>query len=266
MIKIQSSYNKLIKNRYIVEEKDSKKVLNFDYVLPEIIEEDIEEDFFEEVYDESFNQEEIPLSEDEIKAEIEEKLIREIEDERNRILSIAEDNAESLKKEAEKIGYEEGYNLAFDKGYKEGLDMAKKDMEGAKANALDLINQAETMVKDYIRENEKNILELAVDMAESIVEFSLDEYPEAILNMVRPVILEYSKKEKITISCNEFRYEELKLEVEELRDLYPDTKFFIFKDNNLDKNDCIVECEDQLIDLSIKNQLDSIINTIKYME
>ena len=264
MIKIPSSYNKLIKNRYVLDNEEDKKVLDVDYkLIPKRKEslslESSKKDKDDESGDKVYNLEEL-------KEEIEMKVVRDIEDERQRVLLLAQDEAVEIKKKAQESGYEAGYSRALEEGYRDGLEKAEKEMKEAKENSLDLIVQAEGMVNDYVKENENRIIRLAADMAESIVGFSIENSSDGILNLVKPVVAEYSKKEKIIISCNPVRYDFLKSNLKELEEISPDTKFFVFKDENLGLNDCIVESEDQFIDLGIKGQLDSIINTIKHME
>lgn len=265
-MKIPSLYNKLIKNKYVLdEEDDDRKVLDIDYKII-VTEEDLAIDSdidVEQVIDSSGR---AVYDIQEIRKDIEKSVVKEIENERRKILTLAQEEGEEIKEDAKKIGYDAGYYKALEEGYEAGINKANEEMKAAKENALDLMDQAELMVNEYVVENEKSIIRLAVNMAESIVGFSIDENSYGILNLVKPVIAEYSKKEKMLITCNPARYDFLKSNLQELEDVSPDTKFFIFKDENLDLNDCIIESEDQFIDLGIKCQLQSIINTIKHME
>lgn len=259
-MKIPSSYNKLIKNKYIKDDSGKKKVLDLDYkLIPTSLDLDSELEG-----EEIFDTENYDLND--IKKQIEKSVVRDIENERKKILKMASEQAETIKEKAQEEGYGSGYNVGLEKGYIDGIKEAKEETKNSRENALDMIVQAKRMVDEYFQESRESIIKLSVNMAESIVNYTIDENSEGILSLIKPVIEEYNKKQKIIISCHRDRYDFLKKKIEELEEISPETKFFVFKDNNLDINDCILESEDQVIDLSIKNQLDSIISTIEHME
>lgn len=271
MIKIQSSY-RLIKSKYILEDTE-KSLLNLDYDTNFI-------ESFSPKIDDEYEIKEVILNNDRsikegreiesinngVRENIESKILREIEEDRNRIINNAKKEAKKIKEEAEEKGYKDAFDRGLEEGYSEGLEKIEKDMKESKDKALDLIVQAEEITKDYFLENKNNLIKLAVDMAESIVGYSIDEKEEGILNLIKPIVTEYNKKEKITITCHPKQYEFLKDNLSKLESISPDTKFFIFRDGNLGEKDCLIENEDQLIDLTIKKQLDSIVNTIRHME
>ena len=263
MIKIQSSY-RLIKNKNISDDKAIKNLSDIEYKieLPEKEEEliDSEDDFLEEDKSEELSYEE------KIRKDIEEQIIREVEEKRENILNNALEEAESVRQKAYEEGFERGQSQGLEEGFEQGYRKGEEEANKNKEKALDYMSQVDNYVKDYIRESEKDIISLAITMAERIIDFEMEDREETILNIIRPVIQEYNKQDKIIISSNSKRYDFVKKHLDEFENLSPETQFVVFKDDNLGENDCVIESDNQYIDLSIKKQLDSIFNTIRHME
>lgn len=263
MIKIQSSY-RLIKNKNISDDKAIKNLSDIEYKieLPEKEEEliDSEDDFLEEDKDEDLSYEE------KIRKDIEGQIIREVEEKRENILNNALEEAESVRQKAYEEGFERGQSQGLEEGFEQGYRKGEEEANKNKEKALDYMSQVDNYVKDYIRESEKDIISLAITIAERIIDFEMEDREETILNIIRPVIQEYNKQDKIIISCNSKRYDFVKKHLDEFKNLSPETQFVVFKDDNLGENDCVIESDNQYIDLSIKKQLDSIFNTIRHME
>lgn len=254
MVKILSSY-KLIKSKYI-EDGNEENILELDYNI----------DYLEENLLDIKEADDLNNISKDINPSLELLTSEELLEERDKILEEAIKEANKIKEEASEEGYEIAYKKGLEEGYLEGIEKSEKEMKEARENALNLIDQAERKVKEYFIENKNNFIKLSIDMAESIINFSIDKDDKQILNLIEPIIIRYNKKEKITLTCHPSRHDFLENNIIKLEELSPDTKFFVLKDENLNKNDCILENEDQLIDLSIKKQLDSILNTIKHME
>ena len=59
------------------------------------------------------------------------------------------------------------------------------------------IRQAEAEVSDYIVENRTNLINLAGEMAESIVHKTIDTSSENVLSLIKPIIEQYESYKKI---------------------------------------------------------------------
>lgn len=203
---------------------------------------------------------------DQIRAEIRENISLENKQERQNLidkaLKEALKEAEILKKEAMDKGYKEG----FREGYKKGITDCQVECNEIRKNALNMIVQAEKETKKYFKDNQENIIKLAGDMAESITQTVIDLSSENLLILIKPIIDLNDRNELIIITCHPDNYEFLKKSLEQLETSAPNARFVILSDNNLDKNGCVVENENQIIDLQIKKQVDSIIKDILSLE
>lgn len=271
MTKIPSSY-KIIKSINVNSEDEKSVILtkidpnynneSFFEETVEIISEEKEKEIEIEV-----EQIDVEAIREEIRNQILEEIRENIQEERANMIRIAKVEAENLKAEATKqgqeLGLKKGYEQGHQQGYKDGLDEANQGNVQIRNNAIDMVKQAEKNIIDYFKTNKMNMLNLAAEIAESIIHYTIDTSSENILMIVNPILEKYGKKGNITISCHPDNMGYLKEHLHQLEEEYPDSKFIIFEDGNLEKNGCIIENKTQVIDLQIKKQLNSIIDEIK---
>lgn len=257
MIRIQSSYS-IIKKNSICQEDNKVSLIETKFeFIPEV--EQIEETICDK-------EEEVEIDLDEIKEKIRKSLYLEMENERNQIINDARIEADKVKLESRKLGYKSGYQEGYKLGYKEAMDKAKIEGQIIKDNALKLIQESEVHVEEYIEENQKRIIELSVDMAESIVNQTIDSSSEDILMLIKPILQNYDKKDNIIITCHPNKYLYVKKHLGGLEDICPNARFVIMEDANLEENGCTIENEHQLVDLQIKNQIKSILEEVMNLE
>ncbi|NLY45165.1 MAG: hypothetical protein GX053_04150 [Tissierella sp.] len=219
---------------------------------------------------------------DEIRNQIRQDLLQEIQEQRDSIINEAMEEAEEIRLRARDTGYTEGFSQGSKDGKKQGLDEGtKKGLENGylqgvidaqdeanqiKKNALNMLNKAGDEVDKYMAENQGRIIDLAAQMAESIIHSTIDSSSENILQLIRPIIQQFRKVETVIITCNPHSYDYLKKSLYQIEKKYEDIKFVLFEDDGLEKNGCIIENENQIIDLQIGKQLKNIVEKIKNME
>lgn len=174
-------------------------------------------------------------------------------------------NKESIEKGYRK-GLEKGREEGLVKGYNDGLEKCKEECRELKENALNLLQQAQLEVEEYYKDSKEELINLAGEMAESIVHKTIDASDENIMLLIKPIIQMYEKGERIIITVHPENRKYLDSRLEEMEIISPGTRFIILEDNNLDKNGCILENDNQIIDLQIKKQISSIIRDINSLE
>lgn len=259
MIKILSSY-KIIKNHAVVYDDGKLSII------------DTKVDC--EKTSSLFLDEEKPQAEEVISSELENllrekirrELLDEIERERELILQNAYEEAEKIKDVANQRGFDEGYGLGFNKGYEEGMEKAYGEGQAIKSSAISLLKQAEEEVKKYCHDNKKSIVALAADMAESIVHTTIDASSQNILLLIKPILESYSKKENIIVRCHPHNIDYIRMNLYQLENMCPNEKFIILEDFTIEKNGAIIEDEEQIVDVQIKTQIQSILHEIEKVE
>ncbi len=270
VIKIQSSY-RIIKKNYALLNDDTSLI-------------DTKVDYGIQVYGNIDSQ---GLSkknsrERNIREDIKESLLLELKDERDKIINEAKNEVEKLKSDAKEDGYKEGFDRGLqdgfnqgleegsikglESGYSQGIENAKDEAKEIKRNAINLFQDAEREVGVYIDENRQRIIRLAGQMAESIIHSTIDTSSENMLQLIKPVIQQFKKVENVIISCNSKNYDYLRKSIYTIEKKYDNTKFTILEDENLEKNGCIIENDNQIIDLQIRKQLENIVNKLNNVE
>lgn len=271
VIKIQSSYRIIKKDSAHLKEDASLIDTNFNYDAS--------------LYGEIINEEglinakdNIAKTDDDIKANKK----AEIDEEKEKIINQAIKEAEEIKLLAQEKGYkegfdkglEEGFNKGLEKGHKEGIktgflqgiDNAKEEASEIKESAINLLKDSQKKVGEYFDKNRQNIIDLAVQMAESITHFTIDTHNEDIMQLIKPIMKQFKKVGNVIITCNPKNYEYIRRSIYEIEKKYENVNFIILEDETLEKNGCMIENDNQIIDLQIRKQLDNIVEKIKNME
>lgn len=121
------------------------------------------------------------------------------------ILENAKSSAEAIEKTSYENGYLQGKSNGYEDGYKEGYSKAQDECY---KEISTLINRAETILlssnkqyEEYLKEKEKCILDLALNMAKIIAKKEFEK-TESILSMINPLLEEAKGEENIVIRCN----------------------------------------------------------------
>ena len=256
---MQWSY-KIIKNKDVAYSHEGKTIANIKH----------EESPSKMDLDDEIHSEENQIDINDSIKEIEERFIQENEKLRVELLEKIEREARARVEEEVKIAKqqaaEEGYRDGLKHGYQKGIQDAKPVCDQMKESAMDLIEQAKLEVEKYYNDNKDNIIRLAGDMAESIVNKTIDLSSENILLLIKPIIDLNERNELIVITCHPDNFSFLKKRKAELETSAPNARFVLLSDNNLEKNGCTIENENQIVDLQIKKQIESIIKDIRSME
>lgn len=255
MIKIPLSY-RIIKNQNISSKEDISPI-DTKFELPPEEKPEIEEDI---------STVDLEKIRQEIKDEIWKSQIAEIQREKQKILTQAMEEANTIREQAQNLGYEAGFKEGTEKGYEKAIRDAQEEAEEIKNKAKELIVQSEEYIEEYLEENRKNIIQLAATMAESIVHETIDTSSEKLLLLIKPILQQFNKGKNIIITCDPENEDYLKSRLEELKSINNDVNFVVLKDSSLEKNGCIIENEQQVLDLQISKQIHNILKDIKDME
>ncbi|HOB19531.1 MAG TPA: FliH/SctL family protein [Candidatus Atribacteria bacterium] len=181
----------------------------------------------------------------------------------DQILKRAESEATAIMAKAR----EEGFNSGFEQGRQEGWDAGSAEAE-AKYEAM--LRQAKEMLiaahresREYIRKTRDEITELAALIAESIIRFSIDTRDESIVEMVKKALQQAEEKKMILFRCSPEALPVIRANEHHFRKVCPYAAFSFLEDKGISRLGCIIESEDQVINLEIDRQLDNVIAALK---
>ncbi|WP_157783021.1 flagellar assembly protein FliH [Alkalibacillus haloalkaliphilus] len=192
--------------------------------------------------------------------------LKQAEDEANNLIEQAQQQI-STEKEQLEIEKEEVFDRASQKGYDEGYQLGQQTAE---QDYAELINQAEEIIsrskQDYqnqLQSAETDILKIALEAAEKIIQTKLDENPEVFKHLVKSVIDEVSDQEEIKVYVHVSQYKLLLEHKEDLLSLMNgEHTLSIYPKKELNRNDCIIETKNGQIDTSIDTKLSQLKNVL----
>ena len=247
------SLSRIIKTGTFLLDKDNKVII--DIPPPQTFEEQVpkEEPILEE---EIINPEDeakkiITAAKDEAAAIIE-KAVNQATDESRSIIAQALEEAENIQTKAQ----QDGYNAGLTKAQAEGNEI--------KRQAEKIKNDAIQWKKDQENALEPQIVDIIMQIIEKLINVTIN--PNIIINLIKQGISSSTITGNIIIyvSQNDHAYViEHKNEILALTD--GSVKVDIVKDLSLNDNDCIIETPFGNIDSSLNQQLETLVQDLKYI-
>lgn len=212
------------------------------------------ENEIEETVDESISSQEIIEESRRVAEEIQEHAKNEYQQLQEQMrfeYSEHEKRVEQLQIEAEK----NGYNAGFHQGLEEGQKQYSQFIEQAK-------DVVEASRKDYIQkleESESVIIELAMKVARKIISQTISSDQQAILSIVKDVLHVVREHEMIKLYVHPTWYETVLTYKNELQLLLQNNEeLYIYPDDKLDEDGCMIETSFGKVDASVDSQLSEI--------
>lgn len=192
-----------------------------------------------------------------------ERLLQEVYQERERRLKEVEEEIIQLKEDA----YKETYEIAYKEGYQIGVQEAKqvvsnetmKYIDDLKNDCFELQNESRKYI-DSLTDELVNVIKQSVEK----VTFQLINDPEtSILPLVKDQLKEINTRQQIFIRVHPDCYEEIKNQEDQLKELCNNGKLYIISDLNLTPFGCVLETENEMIDLQLDKQFITLFNELE---
>lgn len=169
-------------------------------------------------------------------------------DDRN-LVSRAQEEAETIRANAQKEGYESGIQKAS-----EDLEILRETLQGF----IDARQEIYQVLAP-------KILEISIDIAQKVVKKEIEQDPQVILNIIFEILDGLSIEEpKININVNPIEVDLLKAEVPDyLHGLGSEAKVNIIGDESLEVGDAVIHTLNGVIDATIPTQFDIIKEALK---
>lgn len=181
---------------------------------------------------------------------------------------IEQANEEIQKKKEELIKEEESLHKKISdaleearvKGYQEGYEAGRNDglqsVEHFIQEAAKIVDASREDYYEKLESAELEIIDLAVKIAEKIVGKTIESEPEYWIQLVKTALKEVREHEDIKIFVHPTKYELTKSQKKMLEAILHDsTDLYIYPDDELEENACIIETSFGTIDASVDSQL-----------
>lgn len=201
-----------------------------------------------------------------------EVILKEANEEAQKIINAAKRNAQTEIVELKKKGYEEGFNAGMEigknKGYEEGLltgrnkasDEIKKQNSSRLKEISEMIAEIENEKEAIISKYESGLAKLSIEIAEKIIRQKIASNENVITKIIDDSIKDYRNVEwiKIYIS-NESDVKKIKADkdlIDKLNKISSDVKIEIASD--LKEGSIIVETPEGIVDAGVITQLNNL--------
>lgn len=185
-----------------------------------------------------------------------EEIMQDAREKSERLISSAIEEAERIKKDAYEMSSRKGYMDGQKKGTEDGL----KQVEGIRQEALNVLEEAHRVSRQYIQEQKGEIIGLALSIAEKIIHYQADVNDSVITNIVNNAILSAVAKEQILIRVNPMDYAILDCRRDELLKSAGDDRIIIsiIRDNDIKRGGCRIDTGISTVDAEIDSQFEKI--------
>ncbi|OPJ64502.1 FliH/SctL family protein [Clostridium chromiireducens] len=192
--------------------------------------------------------------------DIGQRIIQDAKQEKQMIALRAQMDANAAEKKAYEKGYAQGLENGYDDGYKKAYD---ETIETAKAEAAEIVSKAEILLRSahenyekYLEDKKSDVLKLALDIAESILQKSLSK--EDSLNLIVEEAFKISKGEdNVILRVNSIHAEELKTQVEKWKIAYSiKNEIFILVDDFMEPGNAVLEKGSGIVKVGIETGME----------
>lgn len=192
-----------------------------------------------------------------------EQIINSAQEESERIIEESNKGASNIEKKAYEEGYSQGVLNGYEDGYKEAyednIEKAKLEASEILENASKVLFEAKDEVALYMKENKKNIVNLAVSICEQVLREKFED-TSSLNNLVISTIDEYELRENFVIKVNPMYKESLDAEILSLKENHKlNGDVFVLGDESIEMGNAVIE--------TIKGKLvvgiDSVLSKVK---
>lgn len=150
----------------------------------------------------------------------------------------------------------DAYERGFASGEKAGKEFGLKQVEASHQLVTRLIEELQQVKPALLENAEKEILQIAVAVARRILRQEISQNPERLLGSIRAVLQKMGQIETLVIHLHPQDLERLRKERNKVVELVGSVQWFRLEpDANLLQGECLVESNDQIVDLRIDSQL-----------
>lgn len=202
------------------------------------------------------------------KKQILQEEIIELENRASQIIRDAENEAERLRSESSRRGYEEGFekghsagsDQGFEEALRQGLRRIKSDNQGLLDDLKRIIEHTEERKKELLRKYQEDLKDIAIAVAEKVVHVSLKSSGDIIKRMILSATEGLQAREwaKIYIAKTD---SQVLLQgdtnlLESLSSLSDHIKIIVMEEEA--PGTCIIELPDKVLDASVNTQMENI--------
>ncbi|HOO57545.1 MAG TPA: FliH/SctL family protein, partial [bacterium] len=171
------------------------------------------------------------------------------------------------KKEAYSQGYSSGEEEGYKKGYDDGYGKGKQSGLQETINAVSMMNEVIEQLKAYhtqiLEDSQKDILKMAIAVAEKVLHKEIMTDPETVLGVVKDALRRVSFKKHFIIHVNPLDLEILKSASDQIISVLDNHESVKFKASaQVEPGGCVVQTESGTVDAQVDRQFNEVKETV----
>lgn len=204
-------------------------------------------------------------------------LMFQFDNEKRRIIAKAQNDAENILNEAQLAAQvireqiaseqeawkqekstwiEQAKQQGFAKGHAEGKEQGYNEYHEMIDFAHEVVDASKKDYQAKIDSSEQTLLDLGMKVAEKILGMELAGNEQAFLSLVKRALKEVHKYHEIQLHVHPRRYDLILAHKEELTAIFPmETDIYIYPDDELSEESCVIESPGGRMDASVDGQL-----------
>jgi flagellar assembly protein FliH len=154
---------------------------------------------------------------------------------------------------------EQANREGFSQGFTEGKDQGYKEYQEALSFAKEVVQLSKKDYQQQIDSAEKTILSIGIKVAERIIGQKLEENESVFLSIVKRSLKEARDYHEVQLHVNPVHYGFILSQKEDLLAIFPNEgDLYIYPNEELSNESCIIESDNGRIDASVDSQLEEI--------
>lgn len=208
------------------------------------------------------------LSEDELQRLLheEEQLVQ---SQANEILEEAKKEANLILKEAKTEAnsmYERAQEEGKKQGYVEGLQSGTEELKRLEQELKDQIKENQEYVEKELKQLEMKLVDVLIQTLQRMTGVLIEDKQEVILHLIKQNLNHMEKQKDYRIKVSAMDYEFVCKQKTELMEIVGENiSFEVLLDEELGKNQCLIETESNIFDCSLDVQLSNLIANLKLL-
>lgn len=179
-----------------------------------------------------------------------------------KIVDEAKVEAEQIKENA----YKEGYEKGLQDGSMEAMKRTDAYMENMQKEQEALIQRNQEILEDNISDTQDKLVNLSCALIERLTGILVDQYRPVMLHIINNALNDADASKNITIKVCEENFAYIQDNYDRLSGAAnPNINIELYSDSKLNKRQCIIESENGIIDLSMDIQVRNLITAIKML-
>ncbi len=179
-----------------------------------------------------------------------------------KIIADAEADAENIRETAR----QEGYNIGLEEGSMEAMKRADNYLANMQKEQEEFIAKQDAMLEEAVIDREHKLIDLSCALIEKVTGILVRDYKPVMLHMINSALNEVETSKKFVIKVSEENYSYVEDNKERLVGAgNPNIEIEIYGDSRLEQQQCIIETDSGIIDLSMDIQTRNLITAIKLL-